>query len=1038
MSQRISRILGLVAALGALVFAAFLLSGAPLQAEPQARPLLQSSYTYTITATSASAVTMGDMADTLSFIVTNTGNDTDKPIDYVQLEFDTALYDVSNATSAPSGWSISEIKNAGQGQAYVIYIANSTSDALVPDAAQTFTVAVLGRSSGVFARDTEDKPDTLDTVVVRYETFAAKKNDEQSFTGGLPSWLRRGLAVSVIASPPSVAVGELITVTMVVDNRSTASQSNITRTLTFTPTGMVTLTNGPIPITLTLSSGASEVVTHTYQAATEGVVTFLGSATNITVTSDAVQSNKVVIGDFTALMEAAPTTIVAGQDVTVRLRVYNNSGGTLGNIRPSTPGFVGDASVVSFSGPSPPVVPSLPAGSTTTFEWTYTLTGTVGSTYAFTGTASANGPLATNVAQSNSGAISQYTAYVTPRRVGTATATPLSLAFTVANNGATTIDNFEFTLPTDFTDQASGSTGQTGGSVGVPCTWNYRTNQNDFQPAGACSGLPPGGTAVLTITFESIPAPDVDTNYNFLIDFCSGTGVCSPGSGNTAWQGAVDVPFTITRYRIEVAANPTSLYANGFDTSVITATVYEGITETVAGAAVVFAATGTEGTLSAYGGTTDANGVVTVTFTAPAGSVDSQAAIVAAYLTAEGQVTIDLIGVGGPNPLYVGGTLDPVTVAPGDTVTFTLDVINVGVQPVTLTTSSVFTFTDGAHTFSSALVAGTAIPTDTTRTLTFTQALVDGNFAPGAYFPSLGLTGWITSSAVTQYFPRPISDQIAVAVALQFSSATYSVNEDAGSATITVTLGAASSVTVTVDYATSDGTAVAGSDYTTATGTLTFSPGVTSQTFTVPITDDTEIEGDETVNLVLSNPANALLGSPSSAVLTIVNDDVPVVGVDKAVSPSTVPVAGQLVTHTYIITITNNGVSTIKVQQITDTLPSGFTFITTTAASELPDSVVTSTQSITWSYSAPLPSISSGDIFTLTFMATSNTGGGEFCNSAGVTIWKDTVFAETDLACVIVAWPVYEITAQASSQTIRVRVRMVNGQPVIISWEFLP
>ncbi len=916
----------------------------------------------------------------------------------------------------------------------MIYMANSTSDALEPGAAQTFTVAVLGRSNGVFERDAEDKTDSLESQQGQNGTIIKSGNQTFALQGNIASWPRRGLAVSIVAIPPSVAVDALITVTMVIDNRSTVSQPNITRTLTFTPTGMVTLTNGPIPLTLTLSSGESEVVTHTYQAATEGIVIFEGLAANVTVTSDEIQSNEVVIGDFTALMEVVPTTIVAGQDVTVRLRVYNNSGGMLGNIRPATPGFAGTAQVLNSSGPSPPVVPSLPAGSTTTFEWTYTLTGTVGSTYAFTGTASANGPLVTNVAQSNSGIISQYSAYVTPRRVGAATSTPLSLAFTVANNGATTIDNFEFVLPSGFTD--SGGNGETIGSVGTPCTWSYRTNQNDFQPA--CSGLPPGGTAVLTITFNSIPAPDVDTNYNFPVDFCSGSGVCSPGPGNTAWQGAVDVPFTITRYRIEVAANPTSLYANGFSTSVITATVYEGVTETVAGATVVFAATGTEGTLSAYGGTTDANGVVTVTFTAPAGSVDSQAAIVATYLTAEGQVTIDLIGVGGPNPLYVGGTLNPVTVAPGDTVTFTLDVINVGVQPVTLTTSSVFTFSDGTYTFSAALVAETAMPTDTTCTLTFTQALVDGNFAPGSYFPSLGLTGWITSAAVTQNFPRPVSDQIVVAVALQFSSATYSVNEDAGSATITVTLGAASGVTVTVDYATSDGTAVAGSDYTTATSTLTFSPGVTSQTFTVPITDDTEIEEDETVNLVLSNPANTLLGSPSSAVLTIVDGDVPLVGIDKDVSPSTVQVAGQLVTHTYTITITNNGGSTIKVQQITDTLPTGFTYITTTAASKLPNSVITNTRSITWSYSVPLPSISSGDIFTLTFIATSNTGGGTFCNSAGVTIWKDTVFAEADLACVTVAWPVYEITAQAGSQTIRARVRMVNGQPVILSWDFLP
>ena len=105
---------------------------------------------------------------------------------------------------------------------------------------------------------------------------------------------------------------------------------------------------------------------------------------------------------------------------------------------------------------------------------------------------------------------------------------------------------------------------------------------------------------------------------------------------------------------------------------------------------------------------------------------------------------------------------------------------------------------------------------------------------------------------------------------MQFSGGAYSVNEAGGSATITVTLSSVSAYTATVHYATSNGTATAGSDYTTASGTLTFAPGITSQAFVVPITDDTITEGNETVNLTLSNPNNATLGSSSTATLTIV------------------------------------------------------------------------------------------------------------------------------------------------------------------------
>lgn len=105
---------------------------------------------------------------------------------------------------------------------------------------------------------------------------------------------------------------------------------------------------------------------------------------------------------------------------------------------------------------------------------------------------------------------------------------------------------------------------------------------------------------------------------------------------------------------------------------------------------------------------------------------------------------------------------------------------------------------------------------------------------------------------------------------LQFSSATYSATEDGGNATITVARVDGATSIVTVDYATSDGTASAGSDYTASSGTLTFNQGETSKTFTIPISNDGVFEPDETVNLTLSNPTgSATLGTPSTAVLTI-------------------------------------------------------------------------------------------------------------------------------------------------------------------------
>src|SRR5262249_37339143 len=111
---------------------------------------------------------------------------------------------------------------------------------------------------------------------------------------------------------------------------------------------------------------------------------------------------------------------------------------------------------------------------------------------------------------------------------------------------------------------------------------------------------------------------------------------------------------------------------------------------------------------------------------------------------------------------------------------------------------------------------------------------------------------------------------------LQFSNAAYSANENGGTATITVTRTGGSDGSVTVNYATSNGTATAGSDYTATSGTLTFAARETSKTFTIPTLDDTLVETNETVSLLLSSPTGgASLGNPAAAVLTIISDDLP-------------------------------------------------------------------------------------------------------------------------------------------------------------------
>ncbi|HND54650.1 MAG TPA: Calx-beta domain-containing protein, partial [Pirellulaceae bacterium] len=87
-----------------------------------------------------------------------------------------------------------------------------------------------------------------------------------------------------------------------------------------------------------------------------------------------------------------------------------------------------------------------------------------------------------------------------------------------------------------------------------------------------------------------------------------------------------------------------------------------------------------------------------------------------------------------------------------------------------------------------------------------------------------------------------------------------------------VRLSAPSGMPVTVDYATSNGTATAGVDYSSASGKLTFAVGETVKTITLTIIGDTTKEADETFWVMLMRPTNAGLFDDTGLV-TIANDD---------------------------------------------------------------------------------------------------------------------------------------------------------------------
>jgi parallel beta-helix repeat protein len=106
-----------------------------------------------------------------------------------------------------------------------------------------------------------------------------------------------------------------------------------------------------------------------------------------------------------------------------------------------------------------------------------------------------------------------------------------------------------------------------------------------------------------------------------------------------------------------------------------------------------------------------------------------------------------------------------------------------------------------------------------------------------------------------------------------FTEPAYTVAEAGGAFTVTVVRTGDSSAAAAVRYRTANGTALAGFDYSAAAGVLTFAPGETSKTITVPVTDDATEEADEAVTISLNAPVDAGLGATTAATLTIRDDD---------------------------------------------------------------------------------------------------------------------------------------------------------------------
>ena len=450
-------------------------------------------------------------------------------------------------------------------------------------------------------------------------------------------------------------------------------------------------------------------------------------------------------------------------------------------------------------------------------------------------------------------------------------------------------------------------------------------------PGNAITGFPPGvvtgGTIHAGDGVATQAHADLATAYTAIAGEAATTILAGPLDGLTLLPGV---------YRINTAASLTgtlTLDAQGdpnasFDfligTTLITSN--NSAVNLINGARGdnVFFQVGSSATLganTAFAGNILAN--TSVTLTTGASIAEGRA------LAVNAAVTLDTNAVSIPPPAL---TIDDLAVnEAAGTAVFTVSLSRPSGVPisVTATTADGTAVAPGDYTATTTVLnfaAGVV-------TQTFTVPIINDalNEAPENFTANL-------SGAVNATVARPVGvatildDDAPPALAID----NVTVNEAAGSATFTVTLGAASGQVVAVDFATTPQTATAPADYQSVAGTLTFLPGgPLTQTITVPIVNDAIYENTETFLVNLSGPVNATIAN-AVGVGTIQDDDpLPTI----SITGSTVT-EGNVGTTPAVFTVTLSGLSSFPttVQYVTanGTATAGLDYLATTGTLTIP------------------------------------------------------------------------------------------------------
>lgn len=382
--------------------------------------------TYTIALVSGYPVTMGDASSTLCFRVTNTSTapDTGAAIRQIDFNFSTTptVYEFSPATTAPSGFTVDSYTTSR-----IEFRVVPAGSGITAGNYLDFCLVVTGPNQGSIMQDAQDvTTDTFSAVNVTLDTDFTR-------IGGIPIWTRKSLAISLVATPSSVGVGDTITVTMNVTNRSTATQSGITANpdppgRTYSGGAGVTLTGGPTYSQTALTSNIDDSQTTIPVSSTSG----FPSSGRIQIDNELIDYTGTTATSFTGATRGVGGTTATSH--TQNTTVYGRSSLTLSS------------------------------GESSTITWTFSADAT-GTVY-FTSSAENSGVTATSKSRdSNVVVIGDFTAIVTATPLSVISGQTVTVKMTVSNNGSSTLTDITPTLTSGGTATATLSSGPTPSSI---------------------------------------------------------------------------------------------------------------------------------------------------------------------------------------------------------------------------------------------------------------------------------------------------------------------------------------------------------------------------------------------------------------------------------------------------------------------------------------------------------------------------------------------------------------------------------------------